>query len=73
MRKSIASRDVTAQQSTFVVGSDEYQNVVVSQHDRLIDFCFAEPRSLFAGRENLDGHVLAAPATTPHLPPKHTK
>ena len=39
----------------------------MSEHNRLIDFRLAEPGSLLAGTEDLDGHVLAAPTTAPHL------
>ena len=52
---------------TFVVGSDKIQNVFVSQHDRLVDFRLAETGAFFAGREDFDGHVLAAPASSPDL------
>jgi hypothetical protein len=33
----------------------------------LVDFSFTEPRALLPGRENLDGHILTAPPSTPHL------
>lgn len=53
--------------ATFVVGSDEAQDVLVSQHDGLIDVGLAKPRPLVPGGEDLDGHVLPPPLPSPHL------
>lgn len=52
---------------TFVVGSNEAQNVLVSQHHRLVDLSLAEPGALLAGGEDLHGHFLPAPLAPPHL------
>lgn len=52
---------------TFVVSSDEAQDILVSQHHRLVDLRLAEPGALLSRRENLDSHLLAAPFTAPHL------
>jgi len=52
---------------TFVIGSDETQDIVMPQHHRLINFGFPEPGSLFPRAEDLHGNVLAAPATAPNL------
>lgn len=51
-----------------VVGGDESEDVVVSQHGCLIDFGFTGPRTFFAAREYFDGHAFASPATAPDLP-----
>lgn len=53
---------------TFVVRGDEAQDVLVSEHDGLVNFGFAEPRSLVPGGEDLHGHVLSSPLSPPHLP-----
>lgn len=52
---------------TFVVGSDEAQDVLVTQHDCLVDLGLAEPRALLTGREDLDRHLLVSPLPPPHL------
>lgn len=53
---------------TFVVGSDEAQDVLVSQHDSLVDLGLPEPGALLAGGEDLHGHFLPTPLPPPHLP-----
>lgn len=53
---------------TFVVGGDEAQDVLVSEHDGLVNLGFAEPRSLVPGGEDLHRHVLSSPLSPPHLP-----
>lgn len=55
-------------QSTFVIRGDEAQDVLVPQHDRLVDLGLSEPGALLPGREDLDRHVSAAPLPSPHLP-----
>lgn len=57
----------TFESDTFVVGSDEAQNVLVSQHDGLVDVGLAKPRPLVPGGEDLHGHVLPSPLPSPHL------
>ena len=52
---------------TFVVGGDEPKDVVMSEHDRLVDLALARPRPLVSAAEDLDGHVLAAPVAQPHF------
>ena len=52
---------------TLVVSGNESQDVLVSEHDGLIDLCLAEPRALLPRREDLDRHVLATPLPPPHL------
>ena len=37
------------------------------QHDGLVDLSLTEPGALLPGREDLHGHVLAAPLPPPHL------
>jgi len=39
----------------------------MSQHDGLVDLSLPEPGALLSRREDLDGDVLAAPASPPHL------
>lgn len=53
---------------TFVVGSNEAQDVIMSEHDCLINLCFAKPRPLIPGGEDLHRHVLSSPLSPPHLP-----
>lgn len=52
---------------TFVVGGDEAQNVLMSQHDGLVDVSLAKPRPLVPGGEDLHGYVLSSPLPSPHL------
>ena len=37
------------------------------EHDGLVDLGLSEPGLLVAGREDLDGDVLAAPTSAPHF------
>ena len=53
---------------TFVVCSNEAQDVLVPQHNGLVDFCFPEPGAFLTGREDLHSHVTSAPSAAPHLP-----
>lgn len=53
---------------TFVVSSDEAQNVLVSQHHSLVDLSLAEPGALLTGGEDLHSHLLPTPLTPPHFP-----
>jgi hypothetical protein len=53
--------------NTFIIGSDKTKNVIVSEHNRLVNFSFAEPRALLARRKYFDGHILTAPPSTPYL------
>ena len=52
---------------TFVVGSNEPKDVVVSEHDRLVDLAFPDPRVLVPAVEDLDGDVFTAPMAEPDL------
>lgn len=52
---------------TFIISRDEAENVFVSQHNRLVDFSFAEPGALLSRGEDLHGDVLSAPSSAPHL------
>lgn len=52
---------------TFVVSSNESQDVLMPEHDGLINLCFPEPRPLVPGGEDLHGHVLPSPLPSPHL------
>ena len=53
---------------TFVVSGNEAQDVLVSQHDCLINLCLTKPRPLVSGGEDLHRHVLSSPLPPPHLP-----
>lgn len=50
---------------TLVVGSNKAQDVFVSQHNRLIDFCLPKPGSLVSGGEDFHSHIFPAPFSTP--------
>lgn len=63
----VFTRFAPLKSDTFVVGSDKAQDVVVSQHDGLIDVCLPKPRPLVPGGEDLHGHVLPSPLPSPHL------
>lgn len=52
---------------TFVVRGDESQDVLVAQHDGLVDLSLSEPRPLLPGREDLHRHVSSTPLPPPHL------
>ena len=52
---------------TSVVRSDESEDVLVPEHDGLVDLAFPEPRLLIPAAEDLDGHVLATPVAEHHL------
>lgn len=53
---------------TFVISSNEAQDVLMSQHDCLVNLCLTKPRPLISGGENLHRHVLSSPLPPPHLP-----
>ena len=53
---------------TFVVGGDEAEDVLVPQHDSLVDLRLPEPRTLLTSVEDLDSHILTPPPPSPHLP-----
>ena len=53
---------------TFVVGSDESQDVLVAQHDGLVDLSLAEPGALLTRGEDLYCYFLSSPLSPPHLP-----
>lgn len=55
-------------QPTFIISSDESENVIMPQHDRLIDFRFSEPRTFLSAAENFNSHVLPSPSSFPNLP-----
>ena len=44
-----------------VVRRDEAEDVLVSQHHRLIDLRLSEPGLLVSAGENLDGHIVSNP------------
>lgn len=50
---------------TFVIGCNETEYIVMSQHDSLIDFSFPKPGAFLSRTEYLDGDVLSSPATPP--------
>ena len=58
---------MTSTRLTSVVRSDEAEDVLVPEHDGLVDLAFPEPRLLIPAAEDLDGHVLAAPVAEHHL------
>lgn len=43
------------------------EDVFVSHQDRLVDLRLSEPAGLLSGEEDFDGHLLAPPASQPHL------
>lgn len=53
---------------TFVICSNESQDVLVPQHHGLVDLCLPEPGTLLTRREDLHSHVTSAPPAPPHLP-----
>lgn len=53
---------------TFVVGSNEAQDVLVAEHDGLVDFSFTKPGALLTRGEDLHGDVSSSPLPPPHLP-----
>lgn len=53
--------------STLVVSSNESQDVIMSEHDSLINLCFTEPRPLVPGGEYLHRHILSSPLAPPDL------
>lgn len=53
---------------TFVVSSNEAQDVLMSEHDCLINLCFTKPRPLVPGGKDLHRHILSSPLSPPHLP-----
>lgn len=50
---------------TLVVSSNEAQDVLVSQHDCLVNLCLPEPGPLISGGEDFHSYVLPAPFPTP--------
>ena len=52
----------------FVVRRDEAEDVLVPQHDGLVDLGLAEPGLLVPAGEDLDGDAAPAPRPPPHLP-----
>ena len=52
---------------TLVVGGDEAQDVLVAEHDGLVDLGLTEPGAFISGGEDFDGHILATPLPPPHL------
>ena len=50
-----------------VVGGDERQDVVVAQHQRVVELHLAEERRLLDRAEDLDRHLAAAPLAAEHL------
>ena len=59
----------TVQESelTFVISSDEPQNIFMSQHNCLVDFWFPEPRLLVPCWKYFNRHIFSPPLSTPHL------
>lgn len=57
-----------SESDTFVVSSNEAQDILMPEHDCLIDLCFTKPRPLVPGGEDLYSHVLSSPLSPPHLP-----
>ena len=56
------------QQGTFVVCSNKPQNVLMPQHDGLVDLGFPEPGSFFSWREDFHRYITPSPPTTPDFP-----
>lgn len=52
---------------TFIIGSDESEDVVMPQHDCLVNLSFSEPRSLLPRTEDFNRDVFSTPTTTPDL------
>lgn len=52
---------------TFVIGSDESEDIVVPEHHRLVNFGLPEPRPFFARTEDFYSNILTSPTTTPHF------
>lgn len=52
-------------QHTLVIGSNEAQDVLVSQHNRLINFCLTEPGSLISRGEDFHSYIFPTPFSTP--------
>lgn len=53
---------------TFVISTNEAQDVLVSEHDSLINLCFPEPGPLVPRGEDLNSNILSSPLAPPHLP-----
>lgn len=52
---------------TFVVCGDEAEDILVPEHDGLVDLGLPKPRAFLSGGEDLDGHLLSSPLAPPHL------
>lgn len=52
---------------TFIIGSNESEDIVVPEHHRLVNFGLPEPRPFFARAEDFHSNILTPPTTTPHL------
>ena len=52
---------------TFVICRDESEDVIMPEHDRLVDLAFPDPRVLVPAVEDLDGDVFSAPMAEPDL------
>lgn len=50
---------------TLVISSDKTQDIFMSQHDCLVDFCFTKPRPFISGGKDLYSNILSAPFSTP--------
>ena len=60
------TRDFTHDsQHTLVIGSDKAQDVFVSQHNRLINFCLPKPGPFISGGEDFHSYIFPTPFSTP--------
>ena len=50
-----------------VIRRDEAEDVLVPEHDCLVDLGLPEPRLLVSAGEDLDGHIVPDPLPSPHL------
>lgn len=52
---------------TFIVSCNKSEDIFMTQHDRLIDFCFAKPRAFLSTRKYFHCNEFTAPTSSPHL------
>lgn len=52
-------------QHTLVISSNKAQDVFVSQHNRLVNFCLPKPGPFVSGGEDFHSYIFPAPFSTP--------
>lgn len=52
---------------TFIISSNESQDVLMPKHDSLVNLRLPEPRPLVPGGEDLYRYILSTPLPPPHL------